>query len=173
MNIDTLSDLSKEDQDAIKAVSGEKLSRLFGKMWDDADHSAYETALEGGGRPHGSDGPRPGPGGRRAGGAPGLFHQRQPPSDPADPDPVVAHLPACEPNISCPACRPYRLAAHVFIAANTVFPRSFRSSFPSLRKQDRSSKFPSPDCRPAPAPPPNAPVLSSVYRWTVHPPRRR
>lgn len=48
MNIDTFRGLSKEDQQAIKDVSGEKLSRLFGKMWDDVDNAAYETALEGG-----------------------------------------------------------------------------------------------------------------------------
>ncbi|WP_295890432.1 TRAP transporter substrate-binding protein [uncultured Vibrio sp.] len=48
MNIDTMQSLSKEDQAAIKAVSGEQLSRLFGKMWDDVDTSAYQAALEGG-----------------------------------------------------------------------------------------------------------------------------
>ncbi|GEM79684.1 TRAP transporter substrate-binding protein [Vibrio superstes] len=48
MNQDTLRSLSKEDQQSIKDVSGEQLSRLFGKMWDDVDNAAYETALEGG-----------------------------------------------------------------------------------------------------------------------------
>ncbi|MFA0088630.1 TRAP transporter substrate-binding protein [Vibrio sp. E150_011] len=48
MNQDTLHSLSKADQEAIKQVSGEQLSRLFGKMWDDVDNSAYTTALEGG-----------------------------------------------------------------------------------------------------------------------------
>lgn len=48
MNIDTLQGLSKQDQEAIKAVSGEQLSRLFGKMWDDVDNNAYETALANG-----------------------------------------------------------------------------------------------------------------------------
>jgi len=48
MNKDTLSGLSKEDQEAIKNVSGERLSALFGKMWDDVDQSAYKKAKEGG-----------------------------------------------------------------------------------------------------------------------------
>lgn len=48
MNSDTLHDLSKADQEAIKKVSGEKLSRLFGKMWDDVDNSAYKNAQAGG-----------------------------------------------------------------------------------------------------------------------------
>jgi TRAP-type C4-dicarboxylate transport system substrate-binding protein len=48
MNRDTLADLSKQDREAIKSISGEKLSRLFGKMWDDADVSAYQAAVEGG-----------------------------------------------------------------------------------------------------------------------------
>lgn len=48
INSDTFADLSKKDQAAIKAVSGEKLSRLFGKMWDDVDNSAYQKALTAG-----------------------------------------------------------------------------------------------------------------------------
>ncbi|GAA3540563.1 TRAP transporter substrate-binding protein [Zobellella aerophila] len=37
MNPDTLAGLSKQDQQAILAVSGERLSRLFGRMMDQAD----------------------------------------------------------------------------------------------------------------------------------------
>lgn len=48
MNRDTFADLSKQDQEAIRAVSGEKLSRLFGQMWDNADQNAYQQALESG-----------------------------------------------------------------------------------------------------------------------------
>ncbi|WP_238986546.1 TRAP transporter substrate-binding protein DctP [Vibrio vulnificus] len=48
MNRDTFADLSKKDQEAIRSVSGEKLSRLFGQMWDNADQSAYQDALQSG-----------------------------------------------------------------------------------------------------------------------------
>jgi len=48
MNRDTFADLSKQDQEAIRAVSGEKLSRLFGQMWDNADKNGYQQALESG-----------------------------------------------------------------------------------------------------------------------------
>jgi TRAP-type C4-dicarboxylate transport system substrate-binding protein len=44
MNRDALRGVSKEDREAIMAVSGEKLSRLFGKMMDDYDNAAYEKA---------------------------------------------------------------------------------------------------------------------------------
>ncbi|MGF1681344.1 TRAP transporter substrate-binding protein [Photobacterium minamisatsumaniensis] len=44
MNKDTLSGVSKEDREAIMAVSGEKLSRLFGKMMDDSDNAAVVAA---------------------------------------------------------------------------------------------------------------------------------
>lgn len=48
MNRDALADISKKDQAAIKAVSGEKLSRLFGKMMDDYDTNAYNKAKDSG-----------------------------------------------------------------------------------------------------------------------------
>ncbi|MGF1681348.1 TRAP transporter substrate-binding protein [Photobacterium minamisatsumaniensis] len=48
MNKDTLRGVSPEDKAAIMAVSGEKLSRLFGKMMDDADDAGVEAALESG-----------------------------------------------------------------------------------------------------------------------------
>lgn len=48
MNRDTLSGLSKADQEAIRNVSGEKLSRLFGKMWDDMDNVGYEAGIANG-----------------------------------------------------------------------------------------------------------------------------
>jgi len=44
MNPDAFEDISKKDRDAIMAVSGEKLSRLFGKMMDDYDNNAYAKA---------------------------------------------------------------------------------------------------------------------------------
>ncbi|WP_375753644.1 TRAP transporter substrate-binding protein [Vibrio sp. HN007] len=48
MNRDALEGVSKEDREAIMAVSGEKLSRLFGKMMDDYDKAAYDKALANG-----------------------------------------------------------------------------------------------------------------------------
>ncbi|PML81873.1 TRAP transporter substrate-binding protein [Enterovibrio norvegicus] len=45
MNPDTLDSLSDEDRAAILSVSGEKLSRLFGKMMDDADKAGLEDTL--------------------------------------------------------------------------------------------------------------------------------
>lgn len=48
MNRDTFAGLSKKDQEAIRSVSGEMLSRLFGQMWDNADQSAYQEALQAG-----------------------------------------------------------------------------------------------------------------------------
>jgi TRAP-type C4-dicarboxylate transport system substrate-binding protein len=42
MNEDKWNKLSKEDQDAVTAVSGEALARLAGKAWDAADAAALE-----------------------------------------------------------------------------------------------------------------------------------
>lgn len=40
--------LSKEDQDAITSVSGEKLARLAGQVWDRADADAFDVMKKGG-----------------------------------------------------------------------------------------------------------------------------
>ena len=43
MNEDKWNKLSKEDQAAIESVSGEALSRLAGKAWDNTDRAAMEV----------------------------------------------------------------------------------------------------------------------------------
>src|SRR5690606_19963903 len=48
MNPDRFESLSKEDQEALMSVSGEKLSQLAGKMWDDTDKAAYDEAIAAG-----------------------------------------------------------------------------------------------------------------------------
>ncbi|MBD1557051.1 TRAP transporter substrate-binding protein [Vibrio sp. S9_S30] len=45
MNPDTLDGLSDEDRRAVLSVSGEKLSRLFGQMMDQADKAGVEETL--------------------------------------------------------------------------------------------------------------------------------
>jgi TRAP-type C4-dicarboxylate transport system substrate-binding protein len=42
MNQEKFDKLAKEDQDVIMAESGEKLTRLAGKVWDESDRRAYE-----------------------------------------------------------------------------------------------------------------------------------
>jgi TRAP-type C4-dicarboxylate transport system substrate-binding protein len=46
MNKDRFASLSKQDQDAIMSVSGEKLSRLGGQEWDGADNEGYALIKE-------------------------------------------------------------------------------------------------------------------------------
>ncbi|MBE9399614.1 TRAP transporter substrate-binding protein [Pontibacterium sp. N1Y112] len=48
MNPDFMSGLSQKDQDAIMAVSGEKLSALAGRAWDEGDAKGLETARKAG-----------------------------------------------------------------------------------------------------------------------------
>ncbi len=48
MNEDKFAKLSKQDQDAILSVSGEKLARLAGKAWDAADRAASEVLKQSG-----------------------------------------------------------------------------------------------------------------------------
>lgn len=43
MNEDKFNKLSKQDQDAVMSLSGEKLARLYGKAWDAADTKALEV----------------------------------------------------------------------------------------------------------------------------------
>ncbi len=43
MNEDKWNKLSKQDQDAIMSISGEKLARMFGKSWDVADAKGLEA----------------------------------------------------------------------------------------------------------------------------------
>ncbi|MBP6816433.1 MAG: TRAP transporter substrate-binding protein [Burkholderiaceae bacterium] len=43
MNEDKFNKLSKQDQDAIMSISGEKLARMFGKSWDVADAKGLEV----------------------------------------------------------------------------------------------------------------------------------
>ncbi|KOO06341.1 TRAP transporter substrate-binding protein [Vibrio hepatarius] len=45
MNPDTLDSLSAKDREAVLSVSGEKLSRLFGQMMDQADQAGVEDTL--------------------------------------------------------------------------------------------------------------------------------
>lgn len=47
MNIDSFKSLSKEDQDAIMSVSGEKLTRMAGMWWDRADEEGRAAAEAG------------------------------------------------------------------------------------------------------------------------------
>ncbi|WP_432695025.1 TRAP transporter substrate-binding protein [Marinobacterium sp. YM272] len=48
MNPDVFDSLSEEDQKAIMSVSGEKLSRLAGKAWGEADQAGYQVAVDAG-----------------------------------------------------------------------------------------------------------------------------
>ena len=48
LNTDFLNSLSEKDQKAIMNVSGEKLARLAGKAWDDADTVGHADALAAG-----------------------------------------------------------------------------------------------------------------------------
>lgn len=48
MNEDTFADLSQKDRDAIMSVSGEKLSRLAGNAWGNADIEGIEIAKSSG-----------------------------------------------------------------------------------------------------------------------------
>lgn len=48
MNPDSFDALSEKDQQALMSVSGEKLSRLAGKSWGDADLDGYAAAEENG-----------------------------------------------------------------------------------------------------------------------------
>lgn len=48
MNPEFFDDLSPEDQEAIMSVSGEKLSRLAGKAWQDAEQEGLDYAKENG-----------------------------------------------------------------------------------------------------------------------------
>jgi len=48
LNTDFLNSLSEKDQKAIMNVSGEKLARLAGKAWDDADTAGHANALAAG-----------------------------------------------------------------------------------------------------------------------------
>ncbi len=48
MNPDFLADLDAKDRDAIMSVSGEKLSAMAGKAWDEGDKAGYAAAEEAG-----------------------------------------------------------------------------------------------------------------------------
>ena len=48
MNTDRLQSLDEKDQAAIWRVSGEVLSRILGKAWDDADRIGQEDAIASG-----------------------------------------------------------------------------------------------------------------------------
>ncbi|EAR62202.1 TRAP transporter substrate-binding protein [Neptuniibacter caesariensis] len=48
MNPDFLADLDQKDRDAILSVSGEKLSAMAGKAWDDGDKAGIEAAKDAG-----------------------------------------------------------------------------------------------------------------------------
>lgn len=48
INPDFLADLDQQDRDAILAVSGEKLSAMAGKAWDDGDRAGIQAAKDAG-----------------------------------------------------------------------------------------------------------------------------
>ncbi|MEL0613085.1 TRAP transporter substrate-binding protein [Marinomonas arenicola] len=48
MNEDTFADLSKKDREAIMSVSGEKLSKLAGTAWGEADKEGIQAAVKDG-----------------------------------------------------------------------------------------------------------------------------